>query len=203
MFVSFFLRLLVPVAYSEPGACSSAVPGRQRSLRALLNHPLIHARTTATQTVFIRVPGNGRYGAVMKRVFRNCILYFVLCIASAAARGAAPPTSTNQAVIETDPMTQEFLRRVLVSGSDFSYPEAAAKQKQGGTCSCIMFLQPDGTVKSIALDKSSGHPILDNHVGRTLKGYRFKPGTKGPIRWFITFSWPGKIRVVGGKFSHD
>lgn len=202
MFVSFFLHL-VPVDYRGRGICSSSVPGRQRSLRASLNHPLMHVRTTATQTVFARVPRNGRYGAVMKNVVRNCILYFVLCVASAATRGAVPPTSANQAVIESDPMTQEFLRRVLVSGSDFSYPDAAAKQKQGGTCSCIMFLQPDGTVKSIALYKSSGHPILDNYVGRTLKGYRFKPGTKGPIRWFITFSWPGKIRVVGGKFSHD
>jgi len=115
----------------------------------------------------------------------------------------ADATFAGQAVIESDPMTQTFSRRVLVSGSDFSYPDAAAQQKQGGTCSCTMFLLPDGTVKAITLDQSNGHPILDNYVGRILKGYRFKPGTKGPIRWFITFSWPGKIRVVGGKFSHD
>jgi TonB family protein len=106
----------------------------------------------------------------------------------------------SQAVVESDSITQNFLRQVLLAGSDFSYPDEAAKQKQGGTCHCAMFLLPDGTVKAVAVRKSSGHPILDAYVTRTLKGYRCKPGTQGPIQWFITFSWPGKIKVVAIRF---
>jgi TonB family protein len=123
-----------------------------------------------------------------------------LIIIIAAALFGAEATSASQAVIESDPITQNVLRSVLVSGSDFSYPDEAAKQKQGGTCSCAMFLLPDGTVKAVTLIKSSGHPVLDDYVRRTLKGYRCKPGTQGPLQWFITFSWPGRIKVVAIRF---
>lgn len=112
----------------------------------------------------------------------------------------AATTYAGQAVIESDEVTQNLLRHVLVSGSDFSYPDEAAKQKQGGTCHCTMFLLPDGTVKAVTVSKSSSHPVLDDYVRRTLKGYRCKPGTQGPIQWFITFSWPGKIKVVAIRF---
>jgi TonB family protein len=123
-----------------------------------------------------------------------------LILVIATALFGAETTSAGQAVIESDPITQSLLRAVLVSGSDFSYPDEAARQKQGGTCHCTMFLLPDGTVKAVTVTKSSGHPILDDYVRRTLKGYRCKPGAQGPIQWFVTFSWPGKIKVVAIRF---
>ena len=43
---------------------------------------------------------------------------------------------------------------------------------------------------------SSGNAAFDQQVLKTLRGYRFKPGTKGPFRWYISFIQPAKILVV-------
>jgi TonB family protein len=98
--------------------------------------------------------------------------------------------------VEIDPGAYHFLRRVLVSGGDFSYPDEAAKARHSGTASYDMVVAEDGRVGSLRLASSSGHAAIDAHVARTLKGYRFKPGTKGPLRWHISFFWPSKIKVI-------
>ena len=112
------------------------------------------------------------------------------------ASSVAPGTE-----LVTDPIVRKFLERELLAGGDFHYPLEAAKKKAGGTSGCLMHLGPTGHVISLKVTKSSGHTILDNHVMKVLSGYRFKPGTKSPINWYITFR-PEKdqIQVVALRF---
>ena len=58
------------------------------------------------------------------------------------------------------------------------------------------------TVKS-----STGHTVLDEHVVRTLKAYRFRPNTKGPLFWLVSFLQPStmivKASLIKEKISPD
>ena len=58
-----------------------------------------------------------------------------------------------------------------------------------------MELNPDGSVASLAIKMSTGHPLLDEHVARTLKAYRFKQNTKGPLMWLVSFAQPATVIV--------
>jgi hypothetical protein len=42
---------------------------------------------------------------------------------------------------------------------------------------------------------SSGHAVIDQHLIRVLKTYRFKPGTKQPIEWLVGFIQPDTVIV--------
>ncbi|PYM11914.1 MAG: hypothetical protein DME18_12710 [Verrucomicrobia bacterium] len=65
------------------------------------------------------------------------------------------------------------------------YPPAALEQRQEGTVTVIMTVNPDGSVESIELKKSSGHGILDRHVTQWVKTrFRFLPIDTGEKRYF-------------------
>jgi hypothetical protein len=59
-----------------------------------------------------------------------------------------------------------------------------------------MELTDDGSVKKLKLNMPSGNAGIDEHVKQTLQRYRFKPGTKGPLQWYISFFWPDHIKVI-------
>ena len=96
---------------------------------------------------------------------------------------------------QTDTGTVEFLRRNLIAGGDIHYPLAAAKAKQQGSAFYLMKLGADGSVESLALKRSTGYKALDEHVARTLKAYRFKPRTKNPMLWLVSFAQPTTVIV--------
>ena len=96
---------------------------------------------------------------------------------------------------QTDTGTVAFLRRHLVSGGDIHYPLEAAKAKQQGSALYLMKLGADGSVASLTLKRSSGHKALDEQVARTLKAYRFKPKTKNPMLWLVSFAQPATVIV--------
>jgi hypothetical protein len=58
-----------------------------------------------------------------------------------------------------------------------------------------MRLRPDGVVESVTKKMSTGAAVLDEHITRVLKSYRFKPGTKQPILWLVGFIQPGTVIV--------
>ncbi len=98
--------------------------------------------------------------------------------------------------MEIDGTAIFFLRRHLVAGGDFSYPEQAADTKYSGSVGYVMALGDDGRVKNLKLNMPSGNAAIDEHVKQALQRYVFKPGTKGPLQWYISFFWPDRIKVI-------
>jgi TonB family protein len=96
---------------------------------------------------------------------------------------------------ESDSGTVNFLRRHLVSGSDIHYPLEAAKAKQWGSGFYLMKLADDGSVQSLTTKRWKGDRVLDEHARRTLQAYRFKPKTKGPLLWLVSFDPPARVII--------
>jgi TonB family protein len=96
---------------------------------------------------------------------------------------------------QTDSGTVSLLRRYLVSGGEIVYPLEAWQRKQIGSVFVLMTLQPDGSVESLTSKHATGDRVFEPHVERTLRGYRFKPGTKGPLLWLVSFDYPSTVIV--------
>ncbi|MGH9697006.1 MAG: energy transducer TonB [Bryobacteraceae bacterium] len=101
----------------------------------------------------------------------------------------------NRPHYETDSGTVGFLHYHLKSGGDILYPYEAAHLKQEGSGFFLMRLRPDGSVESLTMKSSTGHSLLDDSIMRTLKGYRFRPKTKGPLLWLVGFMQPSTVIV--------
>ena len=68
---------------------------------------------------------------------------------------------------------------------DPSYPRAALEQRQQGTVTVVMTVNPDGSVESIEIKKSSGYGTLDRHVTQWVKTrFKFLPVDNGELRYF-------------------
>ena len=114
----------------------------------------------------------------------------VLLILSGCA--ALLPTLTRAQKIEYDQPTARKFREILVSGRELVYPPEAARLKQGGSGVFVLFLNPDGTVKSVTVQTSTGSRTIDAETKRTLLTYRFKPGTIRTQVFPVTFVPPAK-----------
>ena len=121
------------------------------------------------------------------KILATVILAALTCSAAAVPKGGPR--------YETDAGTVGFLRRYLLSGGDIYYPLEAAQAKQWGSGFYLMKLLPDGSVESVTAKRSTGHKGLDEHVTRTLKAYRFKPKTKAPLLWLVSFAPPATVIV--------
>jgi TonB family protein len=117
-------------------------------------------------------------------------LLMALLISAAPAFRAA-----DGATYQTDRGTVGFLHYRLISGGEFYYPDKAARQKLSGSGFFLMRLRPDGVVESVTIKSSTRHAELDEHVLRVLKAYRFRPGTKQPILWLVSFAPPDIVIV--------
>jgi TonB family protein len=95
----------------------------------------------------------------------------------------------------TDRGTIAFLRYHLISGGEITYPAEAVRQKLQGSGLFLMRLRPDGVVESVTVKMSSGYAVLDEHIIRLLKTYRFRSGTKQPIEWLVGFLQPETVIV--------
>ncbi len=58
------------------------------------------------------------------------------------------------------------------------YPRLAIRRGHEGTVTLLVKVLPDGSVGGIEILKSSGHPILDRSALKTVRKWRFRPGTR-------------------------
>ena len=123
----------------------------------------------------------------MTMLVRNggAVLGLLLLVGMAAPSAQAVPRGGPS--YQTDSGTVGFLRRYLVAGGDITYPLEAVKKKLSGSGFFLMRLRADGTVESVAIADSNLDRSLNEHVQRTLRGYRFKPKTKEPLLWLVSF----------------
>lgn len=96
---------------------------------------------------------------------------------------------------DTDRGTVGFLHYNLLSGGEITFPPEAVRQNLQGSGFFVMRLRPDGAVESVAKKMSTGYAVLDEHITRVLKAYRFKPGTRQPLLWLVGFIQPGTVIV--------
>ena len=108
---------------------------------------------------------------------------------------ALRPAIAASAGYSTDKGTIAFLRYNLISGPEFTFPPEALQKKLSGSGFFLMRLRPDGAVESVTKKMSSGYSLLDDHIVRVLKAYRFRPGTKQPIEWLVGFIYPSTVIV--------
>ena len=116
-----------------------------------------------------------------------CLLFAMLACTALAA-----PTGNSK--YETDRGTVGFLHYNLLSGGEITFPPDAGPNLQGSGF-FLMRLRPDGSVESVTPQMSSGHKLIDQHIIRRLRTYRFKPGTKQPIQWLVGFIQPSTVIV--------
>jgi TonB family protein len=120
---------------------------------------------------------------------RLCFLFAMLACTAVAAPPKAGPR------FETDSGTVGFLHRYFVSGANIQYPHDARRLNLQGGGFFLMKLRPDGSVESLKVQMSTGYSELDEYVKRTLRTYRFRPGTKGQILWLVSFIQPATVVV--------
>ena len=59
------------------------------------------------------------------------------------------------------------------------YPAEAALRGEGGTVHALVLVMPDGHAGAVSIVQSSGWPVLDRAVERTLMHWRFRPAVQG------------------------
>ena len=72
----------------------------------------------------------------------------------------------------------------MVSGKPPRYPIESRRKREQGTVVLALTLGIDGTVESIAINRSSGHARLDTAAFDAVRGWRWQPTIRGsqPVR---------------------
>ena len=72
----------------------------------------------------------------------------------------------------------------MVSGKPPRYPVESRRKREQGTVVLALTLGVDGTVESIAINRSSGHARLDTAARDAVRGWRWQPTIRGgqPVR---------------------
>ena len=76
------------------------------------------------------------------------------------------------------------------------YPEYARTQGWEGSVLLKVFVNTDGTVGQIVVDRSSGHKILDGAALKTVKTWQFLPARMGKLSFSSWIKIPIRFRLV-------
>ena len=82
-------------------------------------------------------------------------------------------------------------RAAMISKGNVTYPYEARRAKLVGSGVAIVTVSPTGSVTSVSMGKSTGHPALDNAAIVGFRSARFKPGTAPTVKIPITFTLTG------------
>lgn len=90
------------------------------------------------------------------------------------------------------PTSLSSARVSALSTPRLEYPYEARRQKITGSGTVAMTVDPvSGNVTSVAMEASTGSPVLDNAAVTGLRRWRFKPGTVSRVRLPITYTLTG------------
>jgi periplasmic protein TonB len=79
-----------------------------------------------------------------------------------------------------------------LSAPRLEYPYEARRQKITGSGIAIITVDPvNGNVTSVAMEASTGSPVLDNAAVTGFRRWRFKPGTVSRVKSPITYTLTG------------
>ncbi len=85
-------------------------------------------------------------------------------------------------------LSAETKPHVDASGANMqpAYPETAVASREQGAAVISVLVRSDGTVRRVALHRSSGHSDLDSAAANAVSGWKFVPATddgKPVERW--------------------
>jgi TonB family protein len=74
------------------------------------------------------------------------------------------------------------------------YPQEARSHRIQGNGVCVVSVNASGSVTNVSMARSTGSPLLDKSVLRTVRTWRFKPGTVGKVSVPVEFTLEGDNR---------
>jgi TonB family protein len=74
------------------------------------------------------------------------------------------------------------------------YPQEARSHRIEGNGVCVVSVDASGSVTNVSMARSTGSPLLDKSVLRTVRTWRFKPGTVGKVSVPVEFTLEGDNR---------
>jgi TonB family protein len=74
------------------------------------------------------------------------------------------------------------------------YPQEARSHRIAGSGVCVVSVDASGSVTNVSMARSTGSPLLDKSVLRTVRTWRFKPGTVGEVSVPVEFTLEGDNR---------
>ena len=74
------------------------------------------------------------------------------------------------------------------------YPQEARSHRIAGNGVCVVSVDASGSVTNVSMAQSTGSPLLDKSVLRTVRTWRFKPGTVGKVSVPVEFTMEGDNR---------
>jgi len=82
-------------------------------------------------------------------------------------------------------------KAAMLSKGNVQYPYEAKRSRLTGSGVALVSVSPSGSVSSVSMAKSTGHPVLDNAAISGFRSARFKPGTVPQVKIPITFTMTG------------
>jgi len=83
------------------------------------------------------------------------------------------------AVQPREPLSPPDFRAAYLRNPPPGYPAAARRNGEEGTVTLRVLVSVDGAPREVALERSSGSPILDAAALATVKNWRFSPARRG------------------------
>jgi TonB family protein len=86
-------------------------------------------------------------------------------------------------------------KRVTTYAPRPEYPQQARSRRIAGSGVCVVSVNPaSGSVTNASIAQSTGSPLLDKSVLRTVRTWKFKPGTVSKVSIPVEFTMEGDNR---------
>jgi protein TonB len=111
----------------------------------------------------------------------------------AANQAAMKPSPAHRAPAESL-ISASAAKPVTTYAPRPDYPQEARSHRIEGNGVCVVSVDASGSVTNASMARSTGSPLLDKSVLRTVRMWRFKPGTVGKVSVPVEFTMTGNSR---------
>jgi TonB family protein len=110
-----------------------------------------------------------------------------------AIQAATKPAQTHRSPGESV-ISASAAKPVTIYAPRPDYPQEARSRRIAGSGVCVVSVDASGSVTNVSMARSTGSPLLDKSVLRTVRTWRFKPGTVGKVSVPVEFTLEGDNR---------
>ncbi|MCB0321527.1 MAG: energy transducer TonB, partial [Bdellovibrionales bacterium] len=117
-----------------------------------------------------------------------------------AAAAAAPAAQSASPYGKPTGKTRSYLDlRQTPGNKPPQYPQLARRNSQEGQVQLAYYVKNDGTISSVKMIRSSGHPLLDQEAIRAISQYRYQPGQEGWTVHPVNFHLQGPVKEMPSR----